>query len=133
VKADLPEDLPMLPLDSLLMEQVFINLVENALKYTPSGSPIGISAHVRQKSLKVEMSDSGPGLAPGDEEKIFDKFYRGEKASAQSGVGLGLAICRAVIEAHGGNIWAENRPEGGACFCFTLPLEPALVSADQPR
>ena len=128
---DLPEDLPMVPLDSLPMEQVFINLLENALKYTPEDSPIGISAHVRGKFMKVTVSDSGPGLKKGDEERIFEKFYRGEAALSQGGVGLGLAICRAVVEAHGGRIWAENRPEGGASFCFTLPLaqEPVPGSA----
>jgi len=129
VQTDLPEDLPMLPLDSLLMEQVFTNLIENALKYTPPGSPIAIAAHVRQQSMKVTVSDSGPGLPFGDEELVFDKFYRGQSSGKQSGVGLGLSICRAVVEAHGGRIWAENIPEGGASFCFTLPLETDPVAS----
>ena len=131
VKADLPEDLPMLPLDSLLMEQVFINLIENAAKYTPDGSPIGISAHVRKNMLKVEVADSGPGLPPGDEELVFEKFYRGKSTSHKTGVGLGLAICKAVVEAHGGRIWAENRPEGGAVFYFTLPLADDPVPSEK--
>ena len=122
VTTNLPVDLPMLPLDSLLMEQVFINLIENAIKYTPDGSPIGIFAHVRQNRLKVEVADSGPGLLRGDEELVFEKFYRGKSTSHKSGVGLGLSICKAIVEAHGGKIWAENRPEGGASFYFTLPL-----------
>ncbi|HJT23412.1 MAG TPA: ATP-binding protein, partial [bacterium] len=122
VATDLPEDLPMLPLDSLLMEQVFINLLENAVKYTPDGSAIHISAHAKQTFLEVSVLDSGPGLQKGDEEKIFEKFYRGKTPSEQGGVGLGLAICRAVVEAHGGRIWAENRQEGGASFRFTLPI-----------
>ncbi len=131
VEADFPESLPMLPLDSLLMEQVFINLIENALKYTPPGSTISLSAHVRRKDLKVRVEDSGPGLAEGDEDKIFEKFYRGKAVAGQSGVGLGLSICRAVVEAHGGRIWAENRPEGGASFNFSLPLEDNPVSVER--
>jgi len=121
----------MLPLDSLLMEQVFINLIENAAKYTPDGSPIGISAHVRKNMLKVEVADSGPGLPPGDEELVFEKFYRGKSTSHKTGVGLGLAICKAVVEAHGGRIWAENRPEGGAVFYFTLPLADDPVPSEK--
>ena len=133
VLTDLPENLPMLPLDSLLMEQVFINLIENAVKYTPADSPIGISAYVRQKFLKVQVWDSGPGIPAGDEGLVFDKFYRGHSSGKQSGVGLGLSICRAVVEAHGGKIWVENRPEAGAAFYFTLPLELDLVSPDQAK
>ncbi|HVM31646.1 MAG TPA: ATP-binding protein, partial [bacterium] len=129
VKARLPEDLPMLPLDSLLMEQVFINLLDNAAKYTPPGSPIEILAKVQSDRLRVEVADRGPGLAKGDEEKIFDKFYRGAQVGKQSGAGLGLAICRGAVEAHGGEIWAENRESGGTRFCFTLPFDPESLAA----
>ena len=122
VTVDLPEDLPMLPLDSLLMEQVFINLLENALKYTPRGSAIHLSAHVRQGAVKVILADQGPGLVPGEEEKIFEKFFRSGSVASHNGVGLGLTICRGVVEAHEGRIWAENRPEGGASFCLVLPI-----------
>ncbi|MGH7740126.1 MAG: ATP-binding protein [bacterium] len=128
VRADLPEDLPMLPLDSLLMEQVFINLLDNAVKYTPTGCVVEIKAKVHGNRLRVEVADQGPGLAPGDEDKIFDKFYRGGQTSKQIGAGLGLAICRAAVEAHGGEIWAENREKGGASFCFSLPLGSESVS-----
>jgi two-component system sensor histidine kinase KdpD len=118
----IPEDLPMLPLDSILMEQVFINLIENGIKYTPAGSPIEISARPEGPFLRVEISDEGPGLESGDEDRIFDKFYRGPKTAGQSGVGLGLSICRNIVEAHGGRIEAKNRSKGGAVFSLLLPF-----------
>jgi two-component system sensor histidine kinase KdpD len=127
----LPLDLPLVPFDSMLIEQVLVNLVENAIKYTPSGSPIEISASRREQEIVVEVVDHGPGLMPGDEEHVFDKFYRAQPANVR-GVGLGLTICRGIVQAHGGRIWAENRPEGGAVFRFTLPLEgePPEVKVD---
>ncbi|HET9870587.1 MAG TPA: ATP-binding protein, partial [bacterium] len=124
VRTQLPEDLPMLALDSLLMEQVFINLLDNAAKYTPPGSAIEIQAQALGGWMRVEVADRGPGLSKGDEERIFDKFYRGPQSGQQSGAGLGLAICRGAVEAHGGEIWAENRESGGTRFCITLPLDP---------
>lgn len=122
VKTMIPINLPMVPLDSILMEQVFINLIENALKYTPPDSPIEISASQEGTFLKTQISDHGPGLEKDDEEHIFEKFYRGLKTGTQGGVGLGLAICKSIVEAHGGKIWAETRRDGGASFYFTLPL-----------
>jgi two-component system sensor histidine kinase KdpD len=119
----LPVDLPTVPMDVLLIEQVFIQLLENAAQYTPADSTVEIAATASQREVVVEVADRGPGISPGEEERIFDKFYRGKLAEAASGVGLGLTICRAAIEAHGGKIWAENRPDGGASFRFTLPLE----------
>ncbi len=113
--------LPLVPLDAVLIEQVLINILENAAKHTPAGSPIEVSAAVAGDAVVVEIADRGPGLASGEEERVFDKFYRGSAASSP-GAGLGLAICRAIIETHGGRIWAENRPGGGAVFRFTLPL-----------
>jgi two-component system sensor histidine kinase KdpD len=117
----LPEDLPLVPFDPLLIEQVLTNLLENAVRYTPEGTPLELAASVREKALLVELADRGPGILPGQEERIFDKFVRGHGGGA--GVGLGLTICRAIVAAHGGRIWAENRPGGGAVFRFTLPLE----------
>jgi two-component system sensor histidine kinase KdpD len=122
LKTHLPDDLPLVPIDAVLIEQVLVNLLENAVKYTPTGSPIDLSAWAEGQEVIVEVADRGPGLPPGDEKRIFDKFYRVRPTTA-SGVGLGLAICRAVIEAHGGRIWAENRAGGGAVFRFTLPLD----------
>lgn len=127
----LPDDLPLVPIDAVLIEQVLVNLLENAIKYTPANSPIDLSARAEGQEVVVEVADRGPGLPPGDEERIFDKFYRARLTTA-SGVGLGLSICRAVIEAHGGRIWAENRAGGGAVFRFTLPLdgEPPQIAID---
>jgi two-component system sensor histidine kinase KdpD len=120
----LPDDLPPVELDYLQIDQVLTNLLENAVHYTPAGSPIEICAVVRDGDMEVSVADHGPGVAPNDRERIFDKFY-----SVTSGVrkgivgsGLGLAVCRGLVEAHGGHIWEENRPGGGAIFRFTLPL-----------
>jgi two-component system sensor histidine kinase KdpD len=122
VKTNIPKDLPMIPLDSILMEQVFINLIENALKYTPANSPIEISASLKEDFLQTQISDHGPGLEKDEEDHIFEKFYRGLKTGTQGGVGLGLAICKSIVEAHGGKVWAENHPKEGASFYFTLPI-----------
>ncbi len=122
VEVRLPADLPAVPLDEVLIEQVFMNLLENAIKYTPPHTPIEISAAVTDGAVRVDVADRGPGLPPGEENRIFDKFYRAPAVSAASGVGLGLTICRGIVTAHGGRIWAENRPGGGAVFHFTLPL-----------
>jgi two-component system sensor histidine kinase KdpD len=102
------------------LEQVFINLLENAARHTPAGTAIDVSAKLEKDSLLVQIADRGPGLAPDELERVFEKFYHAKSPAA--GAGLGLAICRAVVEAHGGRIWAENRSEGGAVFRFTLPL-----------
>jgi two-component system sensor histidine kinase KdpD len=123
VTISLPPDLPLVPLDSVLIEQVLINLTENAIKYTPPGSPISIVATATREAATVEVADRGPGIPAGAEQRMFEKFYRAAASNGQGGVGLGLAICRGIVEAHGGRIWAENRPGGGAVFRFTLPLE----------
>jgi two-component system sensor histidine kinase KdpD len=125
VKIDLPKDAPLVKLDAVLIEQVLINLLENALKYTPAGTAIGISAEFAPAAVTVSVADEGPGIPPGLEERLFDKFYRASPERAQSGVGLGLTICRAIVEAHGGTIRAENRSPRGAAFRFTLPLDEA--------
>jgi len=122
VKVSLPADLPMVPLDGALAEQIFINLLENALRYTPAGSPISISATVAGDDLEVEVADCGPGFAPEDLDKIFEMYYRGSTGQDLTGYGLGLSICRAIVEAHGGRTWALNRDGGGAAVRFTLPL-----------
>jgi len=144
-RVSLPADLPLLQMDAVLMERLFTNLFENAAKYTPPDTSIDIGAERvtddGQPFVRVHVDDHGPGLPAGMETRIFDKFTRGEKESATPGIGLGLAICRAIVEAHGGKIGALNRtaPDGhvtGARFWFTLPVEtpPAApaVSDDEP-
>jgi two-component system sensor histidine kinase KdpD len=123
VSTRLADGLPLVPLDGLLVEQVLVNLLENAVKYTPAGSAIDVSAWVADGAAVVEVADRGPGLPAGNEERVFEKFYRAESKEVSGGVGLGLTICRAIVSAHGGRIWAENRAGGGAAFRFTLPLE----------
>jgi two-component system sensor histidine kinase KdpD len=123
VDVRLPPDLPPVPMDGLLIEQVLINLLENAAKYSPGNSPIDISATRRDDHLVVEVADRGPGIPRELMDRIFEKFYRLPREGAGGGAGLGLAICRGIVEAHGGRIWAENREGGGASFRFTMPIE----------
>ena len=123
IQLDLPDPLLLVHVDGPLFERVLINLLENAVKYTGPQAQIGIAAHVDPHHLLLEVWDNGPGIPPGQEQAIFDKFARGNKESAIPGVGLGLAICQAIVEVHGGTISAETRPQGGACFRVTLPRE----------
>ena len=116
-----PADLPLVFVDGVLLEQVVINLVENAVKYAPPGSAVDLSGSSTDREVVVEVADRGPGIPVGEETRIFEKFYRA-KPAREGGVGLGLTICRGIIEAHGGRIWAENRPGGGAMFRFAIPL-----------
>jgi len=123
-----PHDLPLVQFDAVLIERVLCNLLENAAKYTPENSTVKIGASLGDGELEVSVADNGPGIPPGKEKEIFEKFMRGSTESAIPGVGLGLAICRSIVEAHGGKIWAEQVAEGGARFVFTLPVgtPPAL-------
>ncbi len=132
VRTRVPEDLPLVAIDDVLIEQVLINLLDNALKYTPTTSPIDIVATAMDGTVTVEVADRGPGLPPGEEDKVFEKFYRAGPAG-ERGAGLGLAICQGIVRAHGGRIWAQNLPEGGVAFLFTLPVgdaPPAAVPSD---
>jgi len=123
VAVQLPNNLPLVFVDGLLMEQVFVNLLENAARYTPLGTEVTVRAAVDGKHVRISISDNGPGLPAGAEGRIFDKFYRASPtADGGRGSGLGLAICRAIIKAHGGTIAASNRPGGGAEFVIRLPL-----------
>jgi two-component system sensor histidine kinase KdpD len=115
------EDLPWICVDDVLLEQVFLNLLENAVKYTPAGSAIEITAQRNGDNVTVSVRDSGSGITPGDETRVFEKFFRGRTDGAR-GVGLGLAICRAIVHGHGGWISAENAPDGGAVFRFEFPI-----------
>ena len=123
IRTSLPPDLPPVQVDYLYIDQVLTNLLENAVRYTPPGSPIDISAEVKDGQLLVSVADRGPGIPPGQRERIFDKFYRVLTYQRDTrGSGLGLAVCRGLVEAHGGCIWVESRMGGGALFRLTLPL-----------
>jgi two-component system sensor histidine kinase KdpD len=125
VEVRVPSDLPSVYVDANLVVQVFSNLFDNAAKYTPAGTQIDVSAMVDGPFVRVTVDDNGPGLPPGDPARLFDKFQRGAEEGTIVGVGLGLAICRAIVRAHGGSIEARNRPGGGARFEFTLPTTEA--------
>ncbi|MET0517625.1 MAG: DUF4118 domain-containing protein [Burkholderiaceae bacterium] len=132
VRTELAAGLPMVNLDAVLIERVLCNLLENAAKYTPAGSRISVTARAQDGELLLSVADNGPGLPPGREEALFEKFARGERESSTPGVGLGLAICRAIMQAHQGRIWAERGADGGAVFMLALPLgtPPALPEFD---
>ena len=121
LEVDVPEHLPLVPVDYVQMEQVFTNLVSNSLKYAPANTVVCIRAQVKDEMIYVQVSNQGPQVPPEDLERIFDKFYRITAADRVTGTGLGLSICKGIIEAHGGRIWAENVLDGLA-FNFTLPL-----------
>ncbi len=123
INLDLPDPLMLVHVDGPLFERVLINLLENAVKYAGQRAEIGITAHDTPQQLMLDVWDNGPGIPAGQEQAIFDKFARGTKESAIPGVGLGLAICQAIVEVHGGTISARNRSQGGALFCVTLPRE----------
>ena len=136
VRIELSDELPLLYADGVLIERVLANLFENAAKYTPAGTRITLSAHREGAQIVVDVSDDGPGLPPVEVETLFRKFSRGDKESSTPGVGLGLAICRAIVQAHGGQISAFNRPapQHGAVLRFALPHRemPAIAELDAP-
>ncbi|MCE9659836.1 MAG: DUF4118 domain-containing protein [Burkholderiales bacterium] len=127
VSTDLAADLPLVECDAVLIERVIVNLLENAAKYTPPATRIRISARPLDGLMRVEVADNGPGIRAGQEAAIFEKFTRGTRESSIAGVGLGLAICKAIVEAHGGTIVAQTAEGGGAALVFTLPLGTAPV------
>ena len=136
--ADRPLELRLpeawIPLDPVLFEQVLLNLLDNALKFSPAGSPLEIACRVTADRATLTVADQGPGIAPGEEERIFDKLFRGRGQASTPGAGLGLAICRSIIQAHGGTIHAEAQPGKGARFVIDLPIEgqPPDLSAEHP-
>jgi two-component system sensor histidine kinase KdpD len=121
VEVDLPADLPPVYVDGALMLQVFTNLLENAAKHTPPQTRIIVRASAAETYVRVVVDDTGPG-PPGDPERLFEKFQRGRDEGNTGGAGLGLAICRTIVNLHGGRIEAARRPGGGARFTFTLPV-----------
>ena len=121
VNIAIPADLPLVKLDGLLVQQLFVNLIENAVKYSAPGSPIEVNASSGGEQCVITVSDRGPGIPPGEEERIFERLYRSPSSSGE-GFGLGLSICRAIAQAHAGRILAENRPGGGAIFRLEIPI-----------
>lgn len=134
IRVALPRDMPLVEFDAILIERVFCNLLENAAKYSAPGSPIEISANAPGEIVEVSICDRGIGLPPDKQGTLFEMFERGVSESATPGVGLGLAICRAIIEAHDGTIRAENRPGGGSCMTFSLPsgTPPSVEEESEP-
>jgi len=128
VTTNIPAELPFVEADELLVQQVLINLLENAAKHTPIGTEITIRAEASKEQVRITVSDKGPGFPQGVPAELFSRFYRGD--SAAPGAGLGLAICKGIIEAHGGDIVARHRAGGGAEFSFTLPIAPAIIPPD---
>jgi two-component system sensor histidine kinase KdpD len=127
------EAIPMASLDGVLIEQVLVNLLENAVKHSPEGTAIEIDASTRGEQLVIEVADRGTGIEEGAEERIFETFATSRSEGLSQGIGLGLAICRGFVEAHGGTILAANRPGGGAVFRFAVPLgdgPPAMPSSE---
>ncbi len=122
IDISIAQGMPLANGDCVLLEQVLINLIDNALKYSPADTPIEINATQEDKKIIVSVADYGRGILPAELEHVFEKFYRAADAIKISGTGLGLSICKGIIEAHGGTIWAANRPDGGARISFALPV-----------
>ncbi|MBS3908555.1 MAG: sensor histidine kinase KdpD [Actinobacteria bacterium] len=123
IRIDIPAELPLVRADFSLIEQVIVNLLYNAAKYSPAGSQISVAARKADETIQVSIADRGPGIAEEDRDRVFDKFYRLYSPEHVSGTGLGLSICKGLIEVHGGRIWVDAAPEGGSVFTFTLPIE----------
>jgi two-component system sensor histidine kinase KdpD len=121
-RVDIPDDLPLVPMDFVLIERVLVNVLDNAIKYSPAQAPIEIQARLTGNDLQINVLDRGPGIPVRDLERIFDKFYRVQRPGYVRGTGLGLSICKGIVEAHRGSIYAKNRPDGGAIITIVLPL-----------
>lgn len=132
IKVSLPPDLPLLEFDAVLMERVFCNLLENATKYSPAGSTLHISAKTLTDEAEICVTNSGTGFPADKLQQVFELFERGQPESSIPGMGLGLSICRAIVEAHGGSIYASNPQQGGGSICFRLPLGTPPVIETEP-
>jgi two-component system sensor histidine kinase KdpD len=129
VRTDAPEEIPLTAFDPILIEQVILNLVENVIRHTPEGSPVEIFVSSEEGHIMVDVADRGPGVPEGDEERVFERHYRGPShGRSDGGMGLGLALCRAIVAAHGGQIGLKNRTGGGAVVRFVLPIQNASTT-----
>ena len=133
VSIDLPDDLPLVQMDMVLMTQVLVNILDNAIKYSPQGTPIDITAHADEKFIAITIADRGPGVPEQKKEKIFDKFFRIPVPEGAGGTGLGLSICKGIVEAHGGSICAENREGGGLKVLVTVSQSKAEREISGPN
>ncbi len=133
ITIDMPADLPFVSVDFGLILQVLINILDNALKYSPSGSPVEISGRQIAQQVEIEIADHGVGIPSQDLQRVFDKFYRVQRPDNVAGTGLGLAICKGIVEAHGGRIAAENRPGGGTVIRFTMPVAEASLTDGEDK
>ena len=137
VRVQIREDIPPVPMDVVQMDQVLTNLIENAARFSPTGTEIVLKAVRWERLLEVKVSDHGPGIPSEDRSRVFDEFYRKDVGGRRGGTGLGLAIARAIVTAHGGSMWIEDTPGGGTTVGFRLPLartEDGAVSANlDPR
>lgn len=135
LQVQLPEEVLMAPVDPVLLEQVLVNLLENAAKFSPAGSSIKVRARAAPNEIVCEVVDSGPGIPAGEEERVFERFYRVPDGRRTEGAGLGLTVSRAIVRAHGGWIRAANDPPAGAVFQFGLPVEgtPPVLTPMEPR
>jgi two-component system sensor histidine kinase KdpD len=122
---EIPAALPFISVDFGLIVQTLVNILDNALKYSPSDSPIDIKARQVGREMRIEIADRGIGIPPQDLSHVFDKFYRIQSPDNVMGTGLGLSICKGIVEAHGGRIVAENRPGGGTIIRMVLPVQEA--------
>lgn len=123
LKEDIPQDLPLIYADEELIRQLLVNLLENAIKYTPQGGEISLSVlHRTSQKIQVSIGDTGPGIPPEKQERIFEGHFRLKRDREKDGYGLGLALCRKIVQAHYGQIWVDSSPGQGSCFHFTLPV-----------
>jgi two-component system sensor histidine kinase KdpD len=122
IQVEMPDSLPLVPMDFVLMAQVLVNLLDNALKYSPPDKPITIHADVVGTELIIKVIDQGIGLPEQELERVFNKFHRLGRSDSVGGTGLGLSISKGIVEAHNGRIWAENKADGGAIFSLAIPL-----------
>jgi two-component system sensor histidine kinase KdpD len=128
--ANVPAGLPLAPIDLVLIVRVLVNLLDNAIKYSAPGTPIEITAADKGSEIEMSVADRGIGIPPEDLERVFDKFYRVQRAANVGGTGLGLSISKGIVEAHGGRIWAQSREGGGTMVTLALPLGKGETSTE---